>query len=238
MSKLSILDELIQRYHQLKYHQKSALKQRLTDVQQWQKQRLQSTHHALFHQPKNQRMASYFVTRLYGSPDFDTLASQIERMIQHAHRVEALIPATAIQTGTHAISLAILAVELDEQIAQALLHHYPAKLTISNEMIEACYKELDQHAKRQQQLDMTDQLGQYLDQYLRSRLLHTAFKIAKPLAYKHRFNTAYDFIAEGFNALKPMTSAQDFVQNFTAQERQVLMQIQRGKKNPFQIQTD
>ncbi|SDB81429.1 FFLEELY motif protein [Acinetobacter boissieri] len=238
MSKLSILDELVQRYHQLKYHQKSALKQRLTDVQQWQKLRLQQTHQNLFSQPKNQRMASYFVTRLYGSPDFDALAAQIERLIQHAHKVEAIIPGTAIQTGTHAISLAILAVELDEQIAQALLHHYPAKLIISDEMIESCYKELNQHAKRQQQLDMTDQLGQYLDQYLRSRMLHVAFKIAKPLAYKHQFHTAYDFIAEGFSALKPMSSATDFVKKFTTQERQVLTHIQQGKARPFQIQAD
>lgn len=235
MSKLSILDELIQRYHQLKYHQKSALKQRLIDVQQWQKSRLTHTHQTLFNQPQNQGMANYFVTRLYGSPDFDKLAAQIERLIQHAHKVEAIIPAAAIKTGTHAISLAILAVELDEQIAQALLHHYPAKLRISDSMIESCYKALNQHAQRQQQLDMTDQLGQYLDQYLRSRMLYTAFKFAKPLAYKHQFHTAYDFIAEGLTALKPMKSANSFVKIFTGQERLVLTSIQQGKAYPFNI---
>ncbi|MBF7688735.1 FFLEELY motif protein [Acinetobacter rathckeae] len=238
MSKLSILDELVERYYQLQYHQNHALKQRLTDVQQWQKQRLQLSHQTLFSQPKNQHMASYFVSRLYGSPDFDALATQIERMIQHAHKVEKLIPATAIHTGTHAISLALLAVELDEQLAKNLLHHYPAKLAISDDMIASSLKELNQQHKRQQQLDMTDQLGEYLDQYLRSRLLHTAFKLAKPLAYKHRFHTAYDFIAEGFQALKPMTSANDFVKEFTQQERQVLLQIQHGKAQPFQIQRE
>lgn len=225
MSKLDVLDDLLLRYQQLKYHQNHSIEQRLNAVQQWQKKRLLRTHHSLFSQKENKLMAQYFVNRLYGSPDFDQLAVQISRLIKHAHKIEALIPAQAIQTGTHGIALAILAVELDEQLAQELLRHFPAKLEISDQMIQHAYTHLDQHNLRSKQLAMTDQLGVYLDQYLRSRMLHSAFKLAKPLAYRNQFQSVYDFIQEGFQALKPMTSAQQFIQQFTAQERHVLQHI-------------
>ena len=38
MSKLAALDELLEQYYQLHYHQDSVLFQRLQDVQTWQKQ--------------------------------------------------------------------------------------------------------------------------------------------------------------------------------------------------------
>jgi len=44
MSKLAVLDDLLERYYQLNYHKKPDLQQRLQDVQLWQKERIQRTH--------------------------------------------------------------------------------------------------------------------------------------------------------------------------------------------------
>jgi hypothetical protein len=44
MSKLAVLDDLLELYYQLNYHKKPEILQRLQDVQQWQKQRMQRTH--------------------------------------------------------------------------------------------------------------------------------------------------------------------------------------------------
>ena len=66
MSKLAALDELLEQYYQLHYHQDSVLFQRLQDVQTWQKQRMQRTHNKAFAEKQNQLMAEYFINRLYG----------------------------------------------------------------------------------------------------------------------------------------------------------------------------
>ena len=233
MSKLAVLDDLLVRYHQLKYHHNPTLKQKLNDVQDWQRKRLCQSHHAFFTQKNHQLMADYFVNRLYGGKEFDEIAVQIERLVKHAHKVEKLIPETAIKTGTHGIELAILAVELDEHVAEKLLETYPGDTPLNNEMMRLTYLAVGQKDDRLKQLKMADEFGYNLDHYLRSFIVQTAFKMAKPVAYKHRFNVMYDFMHDGFVAMKPLKSAQKFVETFTQKERQVVLNVHSGDLNPF-----
>ncbi|MFT4020180.1 MAG: hypothetical protein QM666_01530 [Acinetobacter sp.] len=234
MSKLSALDHLLQRYKQLQYHQDPVLFQRLQDVQTWQKARLKNTHQQLFNEKNHQLMANYFVNRLYGGPDFDALAEQIERLLKYAHKAENFIPENAIHTGTHGIELAILAVELDEQIAQHLIDKYAPDMPLTDEMMRLAYIEVNQATERYKQLSMADEFGAFLDQYLRSFVIQTAFKMCKGVAYKHKFHMMYDFMYEGFVAMKPLKSAEAFVNQFTAQERQVIEKVHAGHPHPFQ----
>ncbi len=233
MSKLSALDELLTLYHQLHYHQNPQLLQRLRDVQAWQKKRIQAMHVAQFQQKNNQLMADYFMNRLYGGPDFDVLAQQIERLLQYAHKVEKVLPASAIQTGTSAVYLAVLAVQLDEQVAIQLLKDHAADLPLTDEIMRQAYLKLDQQSQRLEQLQLLDQLGSSLDKYMRSFVVYTAFKMCKGSAYKHRFDTLYDFMQEGFLAMKPLKSAEQFVKAFTAIERQVITKVHAGDPEPF-----
>lgn len=233
MSKLNVLDDLLVRYHQLQYHQNALLRQRLNDVQTWQKKRLLETHQSLFNQKNHQALAQYFVHRLYGGPDFDLIAVQIERLIHHAHKIEHIIPASALQTGTHGIELSILAVELDEQVAQQVLRDYPQSTEITDDVMRSTYMQINQKELRLKQLKMTDELGTHLDQYVKSFMLNTAFKLCKPMAYKHHFHMMYDFIYDGLVALKPLKCTADFVNRFTEQERHVLLKVHNGHQNPF-----
>lgn len=233
MSKLQVLDQLLTRYHQLQYHQHPILKQRLNDVQEWQRTRLCRSHEVLFNQKNNQLMAHYFVHRLYGGSEFDAISQQIERLLKYAHKVEKLIPETAIKTGTHGIELAILAVELDEQVAMQILQDYPENQPLDNEMMRATYIKLNQKDQRLKQLGMSDEFGHNLDHYLRSFMIQTAFKMCKSVAYKHKFQVIYDFMQDGFAAMKPLKSAEKFVNAFTAQERQVIFKVHDGDLHPF-----
>src|SRR5690606_37472788 len=98
MSKLAVLDDLLERYYQLKYHTQPDILSRLQDVQAWQKARMQRTHHKHFSAKQNQLMAEYFLNRLYGGTDFDALAAQIARLTRYAHKAEKVIPENAIKT--------------------------------------------------------------------------------------------------------------------------------------------
>lgn len=235
MSKLTALDDLLEQYQQLNYHTDPKLKQRLHDAQDWLKKRILNTHQALFNEPKNQLMAQYFINRLYGGPEFDALAIQIERLLKYAHKAEKIIPENAIKTGLKSVGLAVLAMKLDEQVAVQLLKDYPEDQAIDDEMMHQTLIKLDQAEARHQQLNLLDELGLSLDKYMRSFIMHTAFKMCKGAASKYRFELMYDFIGEGFLAMKPMKSAATFIYSFTEKERQIVENVHSGQPNPFRI---
>jgi len=196
--------------------------------------RIEKTHHALFNQKENQLMAKYFINRLYGGPEFDDLAIQIERLLKYAHKAEKILPENAIKTGLKSVGLAVLAMQLDEQVAAQLLKDYPVDQVIDDEMMRLTLLKLDQAEARQQQLGLLDDLGGALDKYMRSFIMHTAFKMCKGTAIKYKFELMYDFIGEGFIAMKPMKSAADFIHAFTLKERDIVEKVHAGDPNPFQ----
>ncbi|MEG0826947.1 MAG: hypothetical protein RR231_02660 [Acinetobacter sp.] len=234
MSKLAALDDLLALYYQLNYHQNPAIFQRLQDVQAWQKQRMQRTHAKTFAEKQNILMSEYFLNRLYGGPDFDALAGQIARLMKYVHKAEKLIPENAIKTGTSGVALAILAVRLDEQVAMQLLQDYHPNEALTDEMMRLTYLKLDQGQQRLEQLDLLDQLGKSLDKYMRSFVVYTAFKMCKGTANKYHFQIMYEFMQDGFLAMKPLKSAEKFVQDFTAVERQIIHKVHAGDLAPFQ----
>ena len=233
MSKLAVLDDLLERYYQLNYHKQPELQQRLQDVQLWQKERMQRTHAKQFAEKQNVLMSEYFLNRLYGGPDFDALAEQIARLTRYAHKAEKLIPDNAIKTGTHGVELAILAVQLDEQVAQQLLEDYHPAESLTDEIMRLTYLKLDQGQDRLKQLAMLDQLGTHLDKYMRSFIVQAAFKMRKGAAEKYRFEVMYEFMQDGFLAMKPLKSAEKFVREFTATERNIIDRVHAGDPQPF-----
>ncbi len=80
------------------------------------------------------------------------MAGQIARLLKYAHKAEKIIPENAIKTGTSGVSLAILAVQLDEQVAIQLLQDYPENMPLNDEMMRLTYLKLDQGEARLQQL--------------------------------------------------------------------------------------
>ena len=234
MSKLAVLDELLELYYQLKYHKNPDIFHRLQDVQAWQKQRIQRTHAKQFAEKQNILMSEYFLNRLYGGSDFDALAGQIARLVKYAHKAEKLIPENAIKTGTAGVTLAILAVQLDEEVAIQLLEDYPNNPALTDEMMRLTYLKLNQGENRLRQLRLLDELGISLDKYMRSFMVQAAFKMCKGAATKYHFEVMYDFMQDGFLALKPLKSAEKFVKEFTAIERQIVDKVHAGDLNPFQ----
>lgn len=233
MSKLAQLDQLLEQYQQFSYHTDPVLEKRLHEAQDWLKMRIQRTHQELFNQPENQLMAKYFINRLYGGPEFDDLAVQIERLLKYAHKAEKIIPENAIKTGLKSVGLAVLAMQLDEDVAAQLLKDYPVNQAIDDEMMRLTLIKLDQQQARDQQLLLLDDLGTALDKYMRSFIMHTAFKMCKGTANKYHFELMYDFIGEGFVAMKPMKSAAKFIHEFTVKEREIVEKVHSGQANPF-----
>lgn len=233
MSAFDPIKTLLARYHALKHHQDQDLAARLSAVQAWQKQRMQATHADLFAQPRNILMADYFLNRLYGGPDFGVLAAQFERVLKVTAKIEKIAPTSAVRTGTAGIELAVMAIELDEQLAHMIRDVLMHQGELDDAVMLKAYHLADQHTARLHQMDLLDQLGQALDKYMRSFMVQSAFKMAKNTAYKHQFAPVYDFTAEGFAAMKPLASAADFVGVFTAAERDIVNRVHAHHPDPF-----
>lgn len=233
MSKLAAFDNLLLQYQTLNYHQDPVLAQRLHEVQAWMKERIAQTHAEFFAEPQNQLMAQYFLNRLYGGPDFDAMAQQIERLLKYAHKAESLLPENAIKTGTKSVSLAVLATQLDEQVAVQLLQDYSADTPLTDEIMRQTLVKLDQGNARYEQLQLLDELGLTLDKYMRSTMMYAAFKMCKGIAHKYQFDRMYEFIQEGFAAMKPMKSAATFIKTFSEKEREIIEKVHAGHPNPF-----
>lgn len=235
MSNFAPMQEMLKHYHTLEFHQNPLLAARLTTLQNWQKRRMQHTHAALFAVPEHKLMTQYFLTRLYGGEDFDVLAGQFERVINAAKKFERLVPSSTIQTGCEAIELAVLAIELDLKLAQLMTTDFVYNQfgEIDDDFVLDLYHQANQNEARQHQLELLDKLGSNLDRYVRSFIVQSAFKISKSAAERHHFDPLYNFLGEGFSAMKPLKSAEVFVGVFTKHEREILERIQVGTPNPF-----
>lgn len=235
MSSFAPMQQMIARYHALEFHHNPQLALRLSTIQNWQKKRMQHTHAALFAVPEHQLMTEYFLNRLYGGSDFEILAGQFARVVNAAKKFERLVPNSTIKTGCEGIELAVLAIELDQQLAQLMTDDFTYNQygEIDDSAIIQLYLEADQAEARYHQLELLDKLGNNLDKYVRSFVVQSAFKMAKGAAERHHFDPMYAFLAEGFAAMKPLKSAEVFVGVFTRHEREIIDHIHHKTPNPF-----
>lgn len=236
MTSFAPMIQVLARYHALEFHHNPQLAARLAAVQNWQKKRMQYIHAEIFAVPAHHLMTQYFLEQLYGGMDFDVLAEQCERVLKAAKVFEGLFPDSAVRTALKATELAVLAIELDQQLAQLMDHdllnddHDPA---INDKYLIQLYRLANQAEARFHQFDLLDELGLNLDKYVRSKLVHGIFKLSKSMSLRYQLHALYAFMDAGFAAMKPLKSAKVFFGEFTQAERDLIDEIYSGNTNPF-----
>lgn len=236
MSSFAPMIKVLARYHALEFHHNPQLAARLSAIQNWQKKRMQYMYADLFAVPAHHLMTRYFLDQLYGGPNFDVLAEQCQRVLNAAKVFEGLFPDSAVNTALKATELAVLAIELDHQLAQLMEHDLlddrqdPA---INDQQMIQLYRLADQANARLLQNDLLDELGVNLDKYVRSKLIYGIFKLSKGMTQRYQLNVLYTFMDEGFAAMKPLQSAKVFISEFTQGERDLIDEIYAGHPNPF-----
>jgi hypothetical protein len=222
MSALSDLQQHLAHYWQLPHHDDEALNQKLTEVQAWQRARIKRTHSELFNKPKNKLMADYFLTQLYDGAEFKALAKQLQRIVPKAQKVERFAPATALETGSMAISASTLAIELDLHLAEWLMEH---SLPVNEDTILKAYRAVDEGDARKAQLENVKEVCYRADKYINSFMIRKAFGMTKRTAYRYNFNSLYDFINSGFAAMRPLDSVKGFIDPFCARELKIIDKV-------------
>ncbi|MDN3454004.1 MULTISPECIES: hypothetical protein [unclassified Psychrobacter] len=222
MAALADLQQHLTRFWALPHHQDDNLSAKLKEVQGWQQVRIRRTHRELFEQPKNQLMADYFLTQLYGGDEFKILAEQLARILPKAKKLERLAKESALEAGSMGIQAAILAIELDLHLAQWLLAQ---NLPVNEENMLAAYRAIDEEKERRVQIANLKEVCYRTDKHLNSFMLKKAFALAKGTAYRYNFQPLYDFIDTGFKAMKPLKSVSDFIEPFCKRELLIIDQV-------------
>jgi len=227
MAALADLQQHLNRFWALPHHQDEQLSIKLKEVQTWQQARIRHTHRALFEQPKNQLMADYFLTQLYGGDEFKVLAEQLARILPKAKKLERLAKESALEAGSMGIQAAILAIELDLHLAQWLLDQ---DLPVNEDNMLAAYRAVDEEAERRVQIANLKEVCYRTDKHLNSFMLKKAFGLAKTTAYRHGYQPLYDFIDTGFKAMKPLKSVSDFIEPFCKRELLIVDEVHNSDK--------
>ena len=222
MAALANLQQHLTLFWALPYHQDALLNTKLKEVQLWQQTRLKHTHSDLFEQPKNQLMADYFLTQLYGGDEFKLLAKQLERILPKAKKLERLAKESALEAGSMGIQAAILAIELDLHLAEWLLAQ---DLSVDENNMLIAYRAVDKAEERRIQIRNLKEVCYRTDKHLNSFMLKKAFALAKGTAYRYNFQPLYDFIDTGFKAMKPLKSVSDFIEPFCERELMIIDQV-------------
>lgn len=237
MSVLTSLKQDLLNFRQMPYHNDPALANTLAQVQQWQRERIRHTHADLFNQPKHEAMADFLINKLYGGDAFSKLAEQLERIVPKAEKLEKFVPDSALQTGILGIEAAIEAIRLDLQLAEYLQKTHPESATqpLTDALMIEAYQAVNAGQARHAQIEQLRHVCYQTDKYIKSFVLQKAFALAKGTAYKYNYQPLYDFVAEGFEAIKPIKSIGAFIDPFCAKENTIIDNVHANKPNPFNV---
>lgn len=232
MSTVEVLSAQLQRYKRLKFHQDKPLRLTIGRIQAWQIQRMKTMHQELFDKPEHHALTSFLLNRLYNIQDMKILAQQLNKALGEHIKLDRLLPDSVRQAAEIGFQLAFITIYLDEQLASYFIQHGYYEPTEEN-MREASL-ELNHFKLRRKQLILLAQLSTVLHTFSKSILIQAAFKLAKRTAYRRGFNPLYDYLDEGFRAVKATPSAQQFFNSFITQEKTLLLRVNNGHPTPFQ----
>jgi hypothetical protein len=219
------------RFRAWRSHSDEAFREKFVAVQKWQAGRLTRTHADFLKDERYEAVTRFFLTDLYGGLDLNELAREIERALPVATR---LLPDSVMRTSAVALELNALTGELDEAVAAMLFETLGHREATEQSILEA-YNACQQHEARYHQLDLLAELGKGLDRYVRSRVIYATFRIAHRPARMAGLGGLYDFLDRGFEVMRPMGSAQDFISLFISRERAIIDNIRDGKPDPYAL---
>lgn len=217
------------RYRAWRSHHDPVFQERFIAMQKWLAGRLTRTHADLLEDDRYRAVTQFFLSDLYGGLDLTELAREVERALPIATR---LLPDSVMRTSAVALELNALTGDLDEALAAMLFDTMGATEITEAGVLEA-YRACNYQEQRHHQLDLLAELGGGLDRYVRSRVIYATFKIAQRPAKMAGLGGLYDFLGRGFEVMRPMGSAQDFLNHFIGKERAIVDAICAGKPDPF-----
>lgn len=210
------------------FAQDPALRKQLSRLQKWQSKRLLRSHEDLHADPRYRRAVEFFFNELYGAGDARRRDAD---MIKVQLAMERLLPREGLEALCLAVQLEILSQELDAATARAL----PASAPITVRRYAAAYRAAGNRAERQRQIELTAEIGAYLDGVVRKPIVRGLVRLARAPAHAAGFGQLQEFLERGLVAFETMRGADHFLQTIRARELRAMARLFAGEDDPFEF---
>ena len=178
------------------------LARRLVRVQKWQSKRLLRSHADLHANPRYRLAVEFFFNELYGG----NVRRRDADLIKVQGAMARLLPREALHSFCLAVKLEIISQELDAAVTRALVGE-----TITVEKYAEAYRKAGHRADREMQIELTTEIGQYLDSVVRKPMMRTLVKLARGPAHAAGFGLLQEFLERGLDAFEAMHGAEEFL---------------------------
>ncbi|MBV1884275.1 MAG: hypothetical protein KUG82_21720 [Pseudomonadales bacterium] len=203
----SVIKRDLQRYRSLRRHldERSEFNRRLNRVQAFRQQRMRINHDALFSDPHDRRVMEFFLLEMYAGLDLSQVGSNFEKAIKLALK---LVSNPELVSAT--LEYSVLAAELDELLVAVLFENMKVKEITADNYINA-NRLANSYENRIRQIELIKSLTLDLDKNSKSRLVYSAFKIAKGPAKLGGLGDMYGILAKGYEAVRYVKSPERLV---------------------------
>lgn len=204
-----------------------ALRDSLDRLQRWQRARLDATYADLAAQPRFRPACAFFLDELYGGRDVHARDRQLERVVPVMRRFlsEQLLHATGEAMRLQAVSL-----EFDFALAGIL----EDVIEIRQPDYARAYREHGDWARRREQIELIQDLGELLDRTVRRSMVHRLVRVMRRPAELGGVGLLQNFLERGLDAFARMDGAEPFLDAVQERETRALEAIRSGEDWPFE----
>jgi hypothetical protein len=206
----------------------AALRKQLVRVQKWQSKRLLRSHADLHANPRYRLAVEFFFNELYGGQG--DVRRRDADLLKVQRAMERLLPREGLDSLCLAIQLETLSQELDADLARSL-----SAGPITAERYAAAYRKAGRRADRERQIELTREIGTYLDGVVRKPLVRGLIRLARGPAHAAGFGQLQEFLERGLAAFEAMRGADDFLRTVGIRELRTLERLFAGVDDPFEF---
>jgi hypothetical protein len=204
-----------------------ALTQRLIELQDWQRQRLDGCYDDLRQTPRYRPACDFFLDELYGGKDFRERDRQLSRVVPVMRR---FLPDHLLLAVGDAMRLQAVSLEFDLDMAELLID----ARRLDQPAYASAYREQAAWEERAAQIELIEGLGQVLDETVHRPMVHRLVRMMKGPAVLAGFGALQGFLTRGLDAFARMHGADYFLDTITDRERRALEAMRAGEDWPFE----
>jgi hypothetical protein len=200
-------------------------------LQEWQRERLQSSFADLADNPRYRAANEFFLTELYGGLNFRERDRDVEKVMPVMTR---MLPGPMQATLAEALELQALSLEFDIDMAEIVAARERDALDV--ESYGEVYRSLGRRKERERQIGMIQHLGMELDRFVRKPLVLWLIRMLRGPAHAAGFGTLQAFLESGLNAFSRLESASEYIDIIERRETRTMQRLFAAHPRPFQLE--
>lgn len=206
-----------------------ALAERVLCLKDYQAQRFRRTYADLLADPRHAAAARFFLDELYGPQDFAQRDAQFGRV---APKIARVFPGEMVGTIARLAELHALSERFDQAMAARLPslkngsngHNRPKEPIGPIQPLDylLAWQDVGDEPARRRQIELTLGIGQALEGYTRSRLVHATLRLMRRPAQAAGFGALQHFLEAGFDAFASMHGSNEFLSTVALRESRLM----------------